>query len=69
MSDDKKRPGNLLANEIPREGYVLSIDGKLKARYETLAEAMTAGSKLKQQFPVIHVAVFDATMQKYTPVA
>ena len=66
--NDKKRPANLGANEVPSDGYVLSIDGMLKARYETLAEAMTAGSKLKQQYPVVHVAVFDATTRKYTPV-
>jgi hypothetical protein len=65
MSDDKKRPGNLRANEVPRDGFVLSVDGVLKARYETLAEATTAGSNLKKKFPVIHVEVFDATAQKY----
>ena len=53
---------------MPHDGYVLSVDGKLKTRFETSEEAMTAGLKLKESFPVIQVAVFDATAQNYTPV-
>lgn len=67
MSQDKK-PANLRANAMPTDGFVLAVDGKLKARYETAKEAMTAGAKLKQSFPVIQVAVYDAAARKYTPV-
>ena len=67
MSQDKK-PANLRANAMPTDGFVLAVDGKLKARYETAKEAMTAGEKLKQSFPVIQVAVYDAAARKYTPV-
>ena len=68
MSEDTKKPANPRADAIPTDGYVLSIDGKLKARYETSEEAMTAGSKLKQSFPVLQVEVFDAANRVYTPV-
>lgn len=53
MSQDTKKPANLRANAMPTDGYVLAVDGKLKTRFETLKEAMTAGAKLKQSFPVI----------------
>ena len=62
------RPTNIRADIMPHDGYVLSVDGKLKTRFETSEEAMTAGLKLKESFPVIQVAVFDATAQNYTPV-
>jgi hypothetical protein len=65
---ETKKPVNLRANAMPKDGYVLSVDGKLKARYETAKEAMTAGTKLKQSYPVIQVAVFDAAQHVYTPV-
>ena len=65
MSQDKK-PANLRANAMPTDGFVLAVDGKLKARYKTAKEAMTAGEKLKQSFPVIQVAVYDAAARKYT---
>jgi hypothetical protein len=68
MSEDTKQPTNLRANALPTDGYVLSIDGKLKARYETSKEAMTAGAQLKQNFPVIQVEIYDAAERKYTPV-
>ncbi len=68
MSQKTEKPANLRANAMPSDGYILAIDGKLKTRYETSEEAMTAGSKLKQSFPVIQVAVFDAKQRIYTPV-
>jgi hypothetical protein len=64
---DETRKTNLRANAIPTDGYVLSVDGKLKTRYETSKEAVTAGTKLKQSFPAIQISVFDAAQRIYTP--
>ena len=50
---------------MPTDGYVLSVDGKLKTRYETAKEAMTAAAKLKETYPVIQVAVYDAAERVY----
>ena len=66
--EETKKPENLRANAVPVDGFVLSVDGKLKARYETSEAAMTAASKLKQSYPVIQVAVYDVTERVYTPV-
>jgi len=68
MISDPKRPENLKANTIPSDGYLLSVDGKLKTRYETATEAASAGEKLKMNFPAVQVAVFDATTRTLTPV-
>ena len=68
MSTEVKKPAVLRADAIPTDGYVLSVDNKLKARYETAAEAVTAGTKLKQSFPAIQVSVFDATARTYQPI-
>jgi hypothetical protein len=68
MKQENRKPENLRANAVPTDGYVLSVDGKLKTRYETSKEAVTAGEKLKQNFPVIQVAVFDAAERMYSPV-
>ncbi len=69
MKQENRKPENLRANAVPTDGYVLSVDGKLKTRYQTSKEAVTAGEKLKLNFPVIQVAVFDAAERSYTPVA
>jgi hypothetical protein len=68
MSQEAKKPVNLRANAMPADGYVLAVDGKLKTRFDTAKEAMAAGTKLKQSYPVIQVQVFDATGRTYTPV-
>jgi hypothetical protein len=66
--DEAKKPVNLRANVTPVDGYVLSIDGKLKSRYESAEDAAAAGVKLKQSYPMIQVAVYDAYQRIYTPV-
>ena len=47
---------------------MLTIDGKMKARYDTAEDALAAGTKLKQRYPVIQVAVYDAAARAYTMV-
>jgi hypothetical protein len=68
MSQEAKKPTNLRANAMPSDGYVMMVDGKSKARYETEAEALAAGSKLKQTYPAIRVTVFEPITRAYTPV-
>jgi hypothetical protein len=63
-----QKPANLRANAVPLDGYVLSVDGKFKSRYENAEDAVAAGTKLKQTFPVIQVAIYDAAGRRYTPV-
>jgi len=65
---ETKRPENLRANAMPTDGFVLSVDGKLKMRYESANDAVAAGTKLKQSYPVIQVAVYDANARTYRPV-
>jgi hypothetical protein len=45
---------------MPIDGFVLSVDGKLRTRYQTSKKAMTAASKFKQSYPVIQGAIHDA---------
>lgn len=68
MVSDSGRPVNLKANRMPTDGFLLSVDGKYKARYETAEEATSAGEKLKRSFPVVQVSVFDAATQTRTRV-
>jgi hypothetical protein len=68
MSKDSQKPQNLRANVMPTDGYVLSVDGKLKTSYETAEEATAAGAQLKRSFPVIQITVYDAARKAYVPV-
>lgn len=66
--EEARKPANLRANAMPSDGFILSVDGKLKTRYENAKDATAAGTKLKQSFPVIQVAIYDAVERVYTPV-
>jgi hypothetical protein len=67
MGSDTEKVTNLRANALPVDGFVLSVDGKLKTRYETSEEAISAGLKLKQNFPAIMIEIFDAVGRTYKP--
>lgn len=68
MIEVPKKSENLRANVRPKDGYVLSVDGKFKQKYDTSAEAATAGKELKNRFPVLQVAVYDAAGETYSAV-
>ena len=65
---EDKKPTNLRANAVPINGYVLSVDGKFKSHYDNSADALAAGFRLKQTYPVIQVAIYDAAGRSYTSV-
>jgi hypothetical protein len=64
---EAKKPTNPPANTMPTDGYVLSIDGKFKTCYQNVNDATAAGTKLKQAYPVIQVAVYNAMERVYIP--
>jgi len=66
--EPKKKPGQLRPNAVPTDGYVLSVDGKLKTRFDTEKDAMAAAVKLKTEYPVIQALVYDAAARSYLPV-
>ena len=58
----------LSANARPIGGFALVVDGKFKTQFETSDAAMAAGTKLKQKYPVIRIAIFDAVERSYATV-
>lgn len=68
MAENAKKPAQIRADAIPTDGYILTVDGKLKTRYETEQDAAAEAAKLKQRFPVIQVSVYDAAARLYTTV-
>jgi len=68
VSNGGTRPKNPSANILPREGYVLEIDGKFKTEYVTTEEALKAGLELKKKYPQIQVKVYDAKNRTRTAV-
>ena len=56
------------ANARPIEGHVLLVDGKFKTQFKTAEDAMAAGIKLKEKYPVVRVQVYDAVERSFAPV-
>lgn len=68
MNQNVQKPENIRANATPTDGYLLSVDGKLKTRFESPDDATAAAVKLKQAYPKIQVSVYDATQRTYAAV-
>jgi len=68
MNSKSEKPTIPRADTVPADGYVLSVDGKLKVKFEASEEALAAGLKLKQAYPILQVQVFDAQARSYIPV-
>ena len=56
------------ANARPIEGHVLLVDGKFKTQFQTAEDALAAGIKLKEKYPVVRVQIYDAVERIYAPV-
>jgi hypothetical protein len=69
MNNKTEKPATPRTDVAPTIGYVLSVDRKLKTQFESSGDAMAAGLRLKQAYPVLQVEVFDATARRYTTVA
>jgi hypothetical protein len=67
-STEDKRPRNPRANALPTEGYVVEIDGKMKAEYTTPEAAFKAGSEIKKNFPSVQVRIYDAKERTRTQI-
>jgi hypothetical protein len=50
---------NELANDLPRERYVVEVDGTAKAEYRIFVKALKAGLQLRQEFPSSWVKLRD----------
>ena len=68
MNDDGGIARKAPANARPLEGHVLLVDGKFKTQFQTAHDAMAAGIKLKERYPVVRVQIYDAVQRSYAPV-
>ena len=69
MSETDKRAKTVMRADLPpTEGFSLMVDGKFKLDYPDMAAAMKVARELKKKFPVIQVAVYDASAKSRAPV-
>jgi hypothetical protein len=65
---EDNRPRNPRAYAPPTEGFVVEVDGKLKAEYPAIEAALVAGREIKKNFPSVQVKIYDAKERTRTPV-
>jgi hypothetical protein len=63
---DKRPKNRTRGDDFPVEGFALAVDGKFKSNYPTSEAAFKVGLELKQKYPVIQVAIYDAVEKTRT---
>jgi hypothetical protein len=46
--------------ELPKAGFALEIDGRIKTEFDTREGAETGAVELKRRFPALQIRVYDA---------
>jgi hypothetical protein len=49
--------------ELPRSGFALEVDGRLKTEFETKEGAERGAIELKRRFPMLQIRIYDAGAQ------
>ena len=55
--------------ELPKTGFALEIDGRLKAEFSTKAGAEQGAMELKRRFPMLQIRIYDASLKARDDVA
>jgi hypothetical protein len=50
-------------SELPKSGFALEIDGRLKTEFSTKEGAQQGAVELKRRFPMLQIRIYDAALQ------
>jgi hypothetical protein len=48
---------------LPKSGFALEIDGRLKTEFSTRESAERGATELKRRFPMLQIRIYDADTQ------
>jgi hypothetical protein len=51
------------SNELPKTGFAVEIDGRIKAEFNTREGAENGAIELKRRFPALRIRLYDAETQ------
>ena len=60
-------PGQTI--ELPKSGFALEIDGRLKTEFSTKEGAEQGAIELKRRFPMLQIRIYDASLKTRDDVA
>jgi hypothetical protein len=67
LSIDEPEPKKITrADRPPVEGFAIIVDGHFKTEFDTVDAAEKAGRKLKSDYPMLQVEIYDAEKKTRT---
>lgn len=64
LEEPEKKPAR--ADRRPTEGFATIVDGHIKTAFDTVDAAEAAGRKLKSDYPMLRIEIYDAVQNSRT---
>jgi hypothetical protein len=64
--DEPKLKKATRADRPPTEGFVMVVDGRFKSQFNTVQAAEASAGKLKSNYPMLRIEIYDAVNQVHT---
>lgn len=58
--DEPEAKKAIRADRPPTEGFATIVDGHFKSEFDTVDAAEASGRKLKSEFPMLQIEIYDA---------
>ena len=67
---DEVQPTNIgRADVMPKSGFILEVDGRMKNQFESESDARAKAIQLKARFPMLQVKIYDAVEKTRTVIS
>jgi hypothetical protein len=55
----------LQSSELPKTGFALEVDGRIKTEFDTREGADRGAIELKRRFPMLQIRIYDAATKSH----
>ncbi len=59
----------LQSSELPKTGFALEVDGRIKTEFDTKEGADRGAIELKRRFPMLQIRIYDAAAKSHLEIS
>ncbi len=59
----------LHSSELPKTGFAIEVDGRIKTEFDTKEGADRGAIELKRRFPMLQIRIYDAAAKSHLEIS
>ncbi len=59
----------LQSSELPKTGFAIEVDGRIKTEFDTKEGADRGAIELKRRFPMLQIRIYDAAAKSHLEIS